>query len=75
MGAPIGGLGAGVARTNNHAIRQHHRRPGPVALELWNRNVDVGGFDKQFHVAQIHRLTRKQPGFPDRVAIDKRAIG
>ena len=48
---------------------------GRVALKLGDGDVDLGGFDKQLHVAQIHRLAGKQPRFLDRVAVDKRAVG
>ena len=48
---------------------------GRARSNLRNRDVGVGGFDEQFHVAQMHRLAGQQPRFLDGFAVDKRAVG
>ena len=64
-----------MARAEDHAAFQHHRRLRAGTLILGDRDVDLGGFDEQFHVAQIHRLAGQQPRFLDRIPIDERAVG
>ena len=71
----VGGVHLGMARTQHRAAFQHHRRLRTLTLKLGNRDIDLGGFDEQLHVAQMHRLAGKQPCLPDPVAVDERAVG
>src|ERR1039458_1802388 len=75
IGASVGGLFLQMARAQNRAVRQHHRRLRPRTLILRDRDARFGVFDEQLHVAQMHRLAGIQPRFPDGFAVDERAVG
>ncbi len=75
MRAFIRDLEVRVTRAQHDATREHHRRFRALVLILRDGDGDVGVFEEQFHLTQLYRLARTQPGVLDSLAVDECAVG
>jgi len=76
MRALMGHGGVLVARANQGAIGKDDggcRRTD--SFEFRDRDLNVGAFHQQFHVAEAQDLPSRQPGLTDGFAVDEGAIG
>jgi len=75
VGATMGGLGLRMAPAENGPVGQEHGRRFDRALDFGDGNPGIGGFDKDFDVAEAHRLAGMESGFPDGLGIEEGAVG
>ena len=68
MGALVRRARMGVARTDQRAVRQYHRRRRVRHLELGNGDCDFGALNQEFHFSQVQRLADREAGFLDSLA-------
>jgi hypothetical protein len=64
-----------MARAEQGAIVQNHRRGRLGDIEFGNCDCDIRALNQEFHVSQSQRLTGGQPGFFNSLATDESSIG